>query len=268
MKNSNIAVIMSVYKNDKLEYLKEAINSLQMVDIFIHCDGKVADGIESYLDDLLDAKHIVHLSKSDINKGLAYSLNLLINNALDKGYHYIARMDSDDISIKDRFRLQYDFLEKHKEIDIVGGYIEEFANDFKYHKIVKYPLEHEDMFRFFKKRVPLAHVSVMYRDSYFQKAGFYPTTSLTNEDTLMWMEGFKNGCLFANIPKVLVKVRIGRDFFGRRGGIKKAWSDFKDRIMVIRVLRYNYTSYIYALLIFLVNIAPQNIKKFLYKTLR
>jgi len=259
---------MSVYKNDKLEHLQEAIASLHLVDIFIHCDGKVPNDIKEYLDTLFEHKQITYLSKSDTNHGLAYALNTLIQQALWQGYKYIARMDSDDISTNDRFKLQYEFLQLHPNIDIVGGYIEEFSNDFEYNKIVQYPLTHDKMFEFFKKRVPLAHVSVMYRDSYFQKAGLYPTTSLTNEDTLMWMKGFKNGCLFANIPKVLVKVRIGRDFFGRRGGIQKAWSDFRDRFMVIRVLGYNYTSYIYAVLVFLVNISPKWIKKTLYKNLR
>ncbi len=96
----------------------------------------------------------------------------------------------------------------------------------------------------------------------------YPTTSPTNEDTLLWMNGFKSGCRFANIPEVLVKVRVNRAFFGRRGGLAKAWSDLKDRVQVINTLGYNKRAYWYALALFGVNIAPPKIKEFLYKRLR
>jgi hypothetical protein len=177
-------------------------------------------------------------------------------------------MDADDIMMPYRIEYQYDFMQKHLDIDIVGGFIQEFGDDFEYNKIVKYPLSHSDMFDFFAKRVPLANVTTFFRNTFFQKAGLYPTTSPTNEDTLMWMKGFKYGCKFANIPEVLVKVRVSKDFFDRRGGFKKAWSDFKDRVEVIRTLRYNFIYYIYAGLIFGVNIAPSKVKQFLYKRLR
>jgi len=159
-------------------------------------------------------------------------------------------------------------MRKNTEIDVVGGYIEEFGHDFDYWKKVEYPLVHQAMFSFFSKRVPLANVTTFFRKSFFEKAGLYPTTSPTNEDTLLWMNGFKNGCKFANIPEVLVKVRVSESFFNRRGGIPKAWSDLGDRILVIKTLGYNISSYFYAFALFLVNIAPAGIKKFLYKRLR
>ena len=35
---------------------------------------------------------------------------------------YFARMDSDDISLPDRFKFQLNFLEKNNDIDILGTY--------------------------------------------------------------------------------------------------------------------------------------------------
>jgi len=265
-----IAIILSVYKNDKLGYLREAIESLSNdnVDILIQQDGIVSDKVEKYLDTLLMQKSIFYLGKRKENKGLAYSLNELIKFALQYNYHYIVRMDADDISIAGRIEKQYNFMQKNLEIDIVGGYIEEFSEEMEYQKIVRYPLVHDEMFRFFSKRVPLAHVTAMYRSSFFDKAGLYPTSSPTNEDTLMWAQGFKSGCTFANIPDILVKVRVSKNFFDRRGGWAKAKSDLIDRVFVIKTLGYNISSYFYALAVFLVNIAPPGIKKFLYKRLR
>jgi hypothetical protein len=177
-------------------------------------------------------------------------------------------MDADDISQRDRIEAQYHFMEKHLEVDVVGGYMEEFGEDIEYKTLIKYPLEHGAMFDFFAKRVPLAHVSAFFRESFFEKSGLYPTKSSTNEDTLLWMQGFKHKAIFANIPHVVVKVRISKSFFNRRGGLTKAWSDFKDRILVIKTLRYNPIFYGYALALFGVNMAPPKIKQFLYKRLR
>lgn len=261
---------MSVYARDRKEYLCEAIESVQHedVDIFIQLDGKVPQEIVRYLDELFEEKKIVYLGKREQNFGLAYSLNQLIEIVLKRGYTYIARMDADDISTKERFARQLAFMEHNRDIDVCGGYILEKGEEFGYEKIVQYPLFHEEMFRFFSKRVPLAHVTAFFRRSFFEKAGLYPTESPTNEDTLMWMKGFKQGCRFANIPEVLVEVRVGPGYFGRRGGIVKAWSDFRDRVKVIRTLGYNFSSYIYAFALFIVNISPAPIKKILYKRLR
>ena len=262
---------MSVYKNDKLDYVKEALDSLyaqtKNVDIFIQQDGKISNILESYLMEELSSKKIAYLGKREENRGLAYSLNKLISK-IDNRYEYIARMDADDISITNRIELQYNFMENNKNIDVVGGYIEEFATDIVYKKVVKYPLRHEKMYSFFAKRVPLAHVSAFFRRDYFEKAGAYRTTTLSNEDTLLWMDGFKNQCHFANLDSVVVKVRVSSHFFSRRGGFKKAWGDLKDRLLVIKTLRYNSTSYFYAVALFMVNIAPSKVKVFLYKRLR
>jgi glycosyltransferase involved in cell wall biosynthesis len=264
------AIILSVYKNDSLVHLEEALQSIlnQNADILIQQDGMVSPEVEVFLDRLLSENSIAYLGKRKQNRGLAYSLNELIVLAKSQGYHYVVRMDADDISMPNRIDKQISFMERNSNIDIVGGYIEEFATDMNYQKVVRYPLVHQKMFDFFAKRVPLAHVSAMYRITYFQKAGLYPTSSKTNEDTLMWMKGFKNACVFANIPEVLVRVRISKAFFSRRAGLTKAWDDLKDRVLVIRTLGYNYTSYFYAIALFMVNIAPGRIKQFLYERLR
>jgi glycosyltransferase involved in cell wall biosynthesis len=268
---SKIAIIMSVYENDTLSYLQEALESLYCqtlkVDVFIQQDGRLSSELYSYLKHEFKKKRILYLGERDGNRGLAYSLNELLERVLPD-YTYIARMDADDISMPQRIAVQYKFMQANPKIDIVGGYIEEFSDDMMYQKIVKYPLYHDEMFDFFSKRVPLAHVTAMYHRRFFEKAGQYPTSSLTNEDTLMWMQGFWHGCLFANIPEILVRVRVSQNFFSRRGGLAKAWSDLKDRVLVIRTLGYNNFSYIYAMALFIVNIAPGRIKQFLYVRLR
>jgi hypothetical protein len=266
------AVILSLYRNDRIAYVQEAIESLyaqsRPADIFVRFDGPVDPAVRDYLVEEYRSGKIAYLDASDENLGLARSLNLLLDVVRKRGYTYIARMDGDDVSVPARFEKQIAFLQTHPDIDVVGGAIEEFSDEMAYHKIVRYPHEHDAMRAMFAKRVPLAHVTAMFRERFFEKAGHYPTQSPTNEDTLMWMEGFAHGCRFANVPDVMVRVRVGRAFFGRRGGLRKAWSDFKDRLRVIRTLGYNITAYGYAVAMLAINLSPPWLKKILYTRLR
>ena len=269
---SEVATVLSVYKKNRLTDLKEVLDSLykqtRKTDIFIQLDGVVSQEMEKFLDTQLAIGKIEYLGKRNVNWGIARSHNELFEIVLKRGYIYIARMDADDIAVVNRIEWQYIFMEKNLNVDVVGGYIEEFGDGITYQKVVKYPLTHDAMFKFFSKRVPLANPTTFFRKTFFEKAGLYPVTSPSNEDTLMWMNGFHAGCVFANIAKVVVKMRVSGDFFKRRGGFPKAYSDLKDRIKVIRTLRYNYRAYFYAISLFAVNMAPPRVKFYIYKRLR
>jgi len=266
-------VILSVYKNSKLQHVKECLESIYdqtlKADILVNIDGEIDSELEKFLENEYKKNKLCYLSKSKKNKGIAVSYNGLIREALKRGCIYIARMDSDDIMKKDRIKLQYEFLENNPDIDVVGTHIEEFGDDINYFKVVKYPLHHEQMFKFFSKRVPVANVTTFFRRSFFEKAGLYPESGhITNEDTLMWLKGFKNGCIFANIDYIGVRVRVNRDFFNRRRKFKKVWYDFKNRLQVNKELNYGIDSYFYAIVMLIINILPPSLKKIAYKFLR
>jgi len=260
-----IAVIMSVYKNSKLNEVKEALNSIYnqtlKADIFLVVDGK----IDKELKEFLKAQPI-NLFFLENNVGIPRAHNFLLKKVL-KNYNYIARMDSDDVMVKNRLKLQYEFLEKNKDIDVVGGYIKEIYDDGS-EKVIKYPLTHEKMFNFFKKRVPFANTTTFFRKEFFEKVGLYPESSPTNEDSLLWLKGFKLNCKFANIPKVLVIVNASDNYLKRRGEYKKALSDLKDKILINKELKYGIEAYFYAIGMLIINLLPPNLKKFAYKVLR
>jgi len=269
-----VALILTVYEKDKPNEFYESITSIldqsfKSFDILVQEDGPVDQEIHDLLIKLKNENSIKFLGTRKINKGFDYSLNELINFSLKEGYQYIARMDADDIAIKDRLEKQYHFMENHPQIDVVGMQIIEFGDDLNYSKKVTYPVNHNQMLKFFKKRVPIAHVTAFFRSTFFKKAGLYETTGhLNNGDTIIWMKGFSSGCLFANIDEVGVNVRVSNDFFKRRGGAKKTFSDFKNRLLVIRQLRFGVIAYFYALGSALVNLSPSSIKKFAYQFLR
>lgn len=62
--------------------------------------------------------HLIHLEK---NHGVAAASNIALQSASGK---YIARMDADDISLKNRFLLQVNFMETHPDVGLLGGRVQ------------------------------------------------------------------------------------------------------------------------------------------------
>ncbi len=256
-----VSVIMSVYDGDNIDYLREAIESIlhqsyKEIEFVIVMDGIKKKDLRKVIYHYKETNNNIVVVELSENKGLAYALNIGIKHA--KG-QYLVRMDADDISHPNRVEKLVNWMNTNPIIDIAGSFIEEFDTDFKSRKIVKYPLNHSEMKNLFAKRNPLAHSSVIFRRSFFIKAGFYPNFSLLNEDTLLWLSGFKNGCVFSNVPEVLISVRFNKKAALRRNRIKKAFSDFIDRIRIIIDLNASFSNIFYALCTFIVQSLPYNL---------
>lgn len=269
---SRVAVVMSVYKNDKLEFLKAALESLyaqsyKKRDIFVQCDGEIGEALEGYLDGELEAQRLIYLGKRKENLGLAASLNELLEVVSLKEYEFIMRMDADDISEKDRMTSQIVYMESHPEVDICGGYIEEFDTQSKKRQIIKYPHSHVDILQGMMRRNSMAHVSVLFRARFFQKAGRYDATK-KNEDYELWIRALKAGCRFANLGHVLVKVRTSEDFFERRRDLARAYEVMMLKFDATRAFDFGLMGYCYAIAHFALFMAPAWLKRAIYKNLR
>lgn len=263
---------MSLYKNDKLIYLKQAVNSIlgqsySNFDFYIQCDGEISKDCDDFLNNINDTR--VFVRKRAHNMGLAFSLNEMLKIILKKEYKYIARMDADDICVTNRFQKQIEFMQNNSNVDILGGYIEEINEINEKIQSIKYPLDHNTMKNFFGKRNPLAHMTVFFRSTYFEKAGLYPENTKLDEDTMFWYNGFYNNCIFANIPDILVRVRVNSDFYARRNGFIKSFNDFKNRFFIIKNLKLSRFNYILALSRFIIMSIPSPVlTKLAYKMLR
>ena len=270
---NKIAVILCVYQNDTCEYFRQMFKSLQnqtfkYFDIFIQQDGLISVELEDYLNELKKNNLITYLNKRNINKGFAYSLNELIKVVMQRNqYSYIARMDSDDICVPDRIKLQYEFMQNNTHIDICGGWIEEFNTDKQTKQIVKYPKNHDEILKHLRKRNPMAHVSILLKIDFFKKFGLYDTSKL-NEDLDLWIRAFQAGAKFHNLQQVLVKVRTNNAFFHRRKNFKRAYEVMTLKIKATKIFSLGILGYIYAVLHFILFISPGWIKLIVYKKLR
>lgn len=142
-------------------------------------------------------------------------------------------MDSDDISVSDRFEQQLNIFIRNPHVDILGGNISEFiVNE---HNIIGkrcVPCDDNDIREYMKKRCPMNHMSVMYKKTAVKKAGNYQDW-FWNEDYYLWIRMMLNGATFANTGTVLVNVRVGQDMYARRGGDKYYKSEMEIQKLML-----------------------------------
>ena len=116
-----VSVIMPAYNAER--YIGEAIKSvlaqtytnIELVIVEDCSTDGTLDVIRHYEDDR------IILEKNPVNRGIAFSTNRGIELSRGK---YIALLDDDDVVTIDRIELQVDYLEEHREIDILGGWTE------------------------------------------------------------------------------------------------------------------------------------------------
>lgn len=271
--NKLVAVLLSVYKKDRAEFVCRAIDSVlnQSYDnivLIVGVDGLVESDLLVLLEEYEKRPNVKVLWRKE-NRGLAAILNDTLDEAKACGAEYYARMDADDIAKLNRFEKQISFLEENSEIDVVGGAIEEIdENGVRNGKIVKYPLTHDECFKFFAIRDPLAHPAVMFRKSFFEKATSYNAEYRKNQDTELWYRGFKNGCRFANLEDVVLSFRVSNDLYKRRGGTKFAKDILNLRMMVVRGLGYGLKGRFFAYAYYLMAISPGWLKRMAYSLFR
>ncbi len=220
----NFSVCTSVYKNDKPEFVRVALDSMLVnqsvkpTEIVLVQDGLVPDGLSLLLSEY-ETKYpeVMNVIRLEKNGGLGNALKLGVENAK---YDICARMDSDDIAAPDRFEKQLAYLEAHPECDIVGGQITEFIDSPD--NIVgkrEVPLTNGDIYDYMKSRCAFNHPTVMFRKQAVLDVGNYQDW-FWNEDYYLWVRLMKNQSVMANLPDVLVNMRSGLDQYARRGGKK------------------------------------------------
>lgn len=233
------SVLMSVYKKEKPEYLREALESvisqtLPPDEIVLVEDGpltteldKVVDDIEALLRQKAEMTQHGQSYKERLPqlKVVKLEQNQQLGRALAEGLKHctnelVARMDTDDIAVSDRFEVQYKYMAEHPEIAVSGGLMEEFdPADESYRKVKNMPTSKENIKSYSRYRNPVNHMTVMFRKTKVEEAGGYRHFPFL-EDYDLWTRMQAKGCEFANIDKVFVRARTERDIYKRRGGRK------------------------------------------------
>lgn len=224
------SVVLPVYCGDEPKHLDEAIESLftqtiPPTEVIVIEDGELTEQLYSVLAHWEEKyTSIIHRTSNKSNRGLSRSLIRGVNEASND---LVARMDADDVCINNRFEKQLKYLTDHEDVDVVGGYIQEFSTDeYLEHSIRKVPTSHDEIHRMARFRNPMNHVTVLFRrDSVLKVGNYRPVDRM--EDYDLWVRMLLNKAKFANLPEILVKVRGGSKMYTRRGGLEYAQEEIR-----------------------------------------
>ena len=125
-----VSVIMPAYNVEK--YVGEAIESIlnqTFTDFeFIIINDGSTDNTASIIAEYAKKDERIRFINRDDNRGFIATLNECLDNAVGE---FIAKMDSDDISLPKRLEKQVAFLDSHADIGMVGAGLQIFGTQNK-----------------------------------------------------------------------------------------------------------------------------------------
>jgi O86/O127-antigen biosynthesis beta-1,3-galactosyltransferase len=199
-----VSVVLAVNRDDG--YLCEAIASIlsqSLADfeliIIANCCNEL---LWSTLQEFEDSRII--LRRTSIGQ-LPFNLNVAVELAKAR---YIARMDADDVCEPNRLEKQFLYLEKHRDIDVVGS---EYTHIDGAGRFIGRPrplkLTNTAIIRQLPFESCMPHPTVMFRRDAVLAVGGY-AYGLYAEDWDLWLRMARSGKRFANIDEPLLRYRI------------------------------------------------------------
>ncbi len=216
------SVLMSLYKKEKPEYLRLAIDSMlnQTVapdEIIMVEDGPLTDELYAVLNEY----PMLHRIKNEENLGLGLALNVVLKECRNE---LVARMDTDDCSKPERCEKQLARFWEKPYLAIVGSHIDEFVGEPSNvisQRIV--PTTSEEIYNFAKKRSAFNHPAVMYsKTAVLENKGYADLKRNQDVDLFgrMQFEGYKA----ENIDESLLWFRSSDELAKRRKSWENTWS--------------------------------------------
>ena len=199
MKEPLVSVVISTYNEEK--YILDSINSIlqqtyENIEIII-VDDASTDNTVRLIQGIKNNK--IRLYVNDTNRKLAHNLNFGMSKA--KG-QYIARMDADDISRKERIKAQVDYLEKNIDVDVVASFAKTFGDS---NIVKKSPCSHEGIKAAMLFTNPICHPTIMFRKSSIDFV--YDESCAAGQDYELWAR-IVDKKIFNVISEVLVDYRV------------------------------------------------------------
>lgn len=181
-------------------HLRECLNSV-LAQTFTDFELLVADdGSTDASRDIVRAYADPRVRLIEREHDYIATLNALLDAARGR---YVARMDADDLMPPDRLRLQFDYMEAHPGVGVLGGAMEVFGEESR----VTNPLpvvSIQDMIN----TCCLVHPTVMMRRTVLERFRFrYEAAYIYAEDYRLWMRMLMANVRVRNLPDVLVRYR-------------------------------------------------------------
>jgi len=226
-----ISVVMPVFNADG--FVAKAIESVlnQTFDDFelIIIDNNSTDNSVNIIRSFHDPRIIIICNEK--NFGIGASLNIGIKRARGK---YIARMDADDVSYPNRLMNQIRFLQKNRDVSVLGSCASLF----------------DEKGRIWGRISPIAkpklkdwlwgsqviHASVLMKTKDVKSVGGYDCKANRFEDYDLWLRMIKNGYVINTLQEELYGIGWDSSHFERKA-MKDRVLESKYKLMRFRDLR-------------------------------
>ena len=226
--NIKFSVSMCVYGGDNAEWFETAVESvidqtLPPNEIVLVVDGPVPDDLDGVIRKFEESE-LFKVIRLETNQGHGIARKTGLEKCTNE---LVAIMDADDICTRNRFEKQIEAFHDYPDSDIVGGMIKEFIDtpdNVVGKRIV--PLEDSEIKEYMQRRCPMNLVTVMFKKSSIEKVGGF-IDWYCEEDYYLWVRMALAKMTFRNVEDVLVNVRVGKEMYQRRGGVKYFKSEAK-----------------------------------------
>lgn len=205
MRKPKVSVIMSVY-NESL-YLREAVESILLQTFtdfeFLITDDGSEESVYGILKEYEESDQRVRIFRHEKNMGLPVSLNEMIQKARGD---YIARMDADDISLKNRLEAEVSTMKKyHADLVFCGTYL--MTSEGKVLCESWRPKKTGTIRKMLFTHNYIPHPTVMARRSILLENRYDPAYR-RGQDTELWKRLSAKNIRFYYLEKVLLKYRL------------------------------------------------------------
>jgi len=260
---------MSVYYKEKPEYLDACLESIANQtllpnEIILVEDGPLTNELNTVIQNWKEKTTNIKSVILKENSGLAIALNTGLKNCSN---NIVARMDTDDTCVPDRFEKQLAILNENSSIVLLGGQVAEYDEGMK--KLIGYrrvPLSQKEIIKFSKRRSPFNHPTVVFKKDIVESVGGYPKHLKNWQDYALWTLILTKGYNTQNINDILVKMRTGNELFNRRSGLKYLKYELEAYNFVFNnglINRFEYS--LVSIIKVLTRLLPKRILKIIYK---
>jgi glycosyltransferase involved in cell wall biosynthesis len=227
--NNEVTVIMPVYNRE--QYVREAIESILVQTFtdfeFVILDDCSSDRTTQIIEEIHDDR--IKLVKMKSKSSIPALRNLGLSLAEGK---YIALMDSDDISEKNRLEHQVDFLNKNSDYSILGTDYEIFGNKAIEISSIK---EHNRIVASIPFKSPIVNPVVMMRRQVLVENNIrYREEYFVCSDYALWADLIPYA-KFNNLKGVYIHYRLGHGSNVTRNSIDDKEKLYKRQMLIGKI---------------------------------
>ena len=139
------------------------------------------------------------------NRGFTAALNAGLEAAIGK---YVMRADPDDLLMPQRIQKQFDYMEAHPGVDVLGSNAWYFL-DTPERRInrTNFPQSHQAIVKTYRAgEHGVLHATAMVKGAVFQRYRYQ--NEAPGEDYDLFARMARDGCVFHNLPELLYGVRV------------------------------------------------------------